>query len=454
MNKIKILVVDDEKHVCALLHKALTKAGYKVYTCNNATDAFEMIQSTPVDLIISDIKMDGTSGIEFLHQVKAFDYSIGFILITAFATTETAIDALKNGAQDYVTKPFDIHEILHAVEKIALPIQKGYEQTETEGSVSVLTKTNSKNQKMQDLYTLAKRVANSDSTVLITGDTGTGKEVLATAIHNWSPRNQHPLIKINCAAIPDNLLESELFGYEKGAFTGANTSKSGRLELAQGGTVFLDEIGDISPSLQVRLLRFLQEKTYEPLGGLTSISADVRIITATNKNLKDAVYEGTFREDLYYRLNVVPFKIPPLRERPEDLEYLINYFLKKSASISGNQAQKQFSPTALNCLKQYAWPGNIRELENIIERCVVITSGQLINSDSLPSEINCIDHTFPESLIEKNKDEQLNDVLYTKEKEVILATMKTHQGNRTKTALTLGISRRSLHRKLQKYHIE
>lgn len=239
---------------------------------------------------------------------------------------------------------------------------------------------------MQQVYKLAKKVAVSDSTVLILGETGTGKEVISTAIHQWSRRCDKPMIKVNCGAIPDNLLESELFGYEKGAFTGASSSKPGRFEIADGGTIFLDEIGDISPQLQVKLLRVLQERTFERLGGIKPVSVNVRIIAATNRDLKEAVKAGEFREDLYYRLNVVPIQLPPLRERKEDIEDLVNVFLRSSAGISGC-AVKSMSPEAMACLKNYNWPGNIRELENIIERCVVITENDIIGADSLPPEI-------------------------------------------------------------------
>ncbi len=447
----RILIVDDEQNVRQLLSKVLKKQGYEVYTACDGTEGLEFIKQTVVDIVISDIRMPNMDGIEFLHKVKETDPGIGFILITAFATAETAIEALRSGAQDYVTKPFDINDIIIAVKKLdAMEKPAGSYVTDVQG-----IKTESKSPKMRQVYELAQRVAAADSTVLITGETGTGKEVVTTAIHNWSGRKDKPLIKVNCGAIPDNLLESELFGYEKGAFTGAVSSKPGRFEIASGGTIFLDEIGDISASLQVKLLRVLQERTFERLGGLKSISVDVRVIAATNKNLKEEVDKGNFREDLYYRLNVVPIQLPPLRERTEDIGDLIRYFLKKSATISGVGKPKTMSVAAMEKLINYRWPGNIRELENIIERCVVITAGDVIDIDSLPVEI--MNESW-ESGINKedtaHTDNILNAAIDNKEREVILRALEANGGNKTKTALALGISRRSLHRKIQKYDIE
>lgn len=449
MEQTNILVVDDELNVRQLLSKVLTKEGYRVYTACDGLEGLELLQNISIDIIISDIKMPRMTGIEFLHKVKKIEPEIGFILITAFATTETAIDALKSGAQDYVTKPFDFNEILTAVKKITMTKQHIYiSGTNTNSSLSDL-KVNSKSPKMQQVLQMAKLVAVADSTVLLTGETGTGKEVFCSAIHRWSCRSDKPLIKVNCGAIPDNLLESELFGYEKGAFTGAVSSKPGRFEVADGGTIFLDEIGDISPSLQVKLLRVLQEKTFERLGGVKSIKVDVRVIAATNKNLRDEVQKGNFREDLYYRLNVVPIHLPPLRERLEDIEDLIKYFLENSAKMSSITTPKVVSNETLECLKEYCWPGNIRELENIIERCVVISSGSMININCLPIEMREKSKTYTAKCIDQ--EPLLNTAIDNMEKEVITKALSESHGNKTKAALALGISRRSLHRKLQKY---
>ncbi len=490
MKSKTILVVDDEQNVRQLICKILEKEGFSVLTACNGREGLEIFHKNSIDLIISDIKMPEMSGIEFLHKVKEEEPGVGFILITAFATTETAIDAIRSGAQDYITKPFDLKEIVTTVRKILLASEND-DDFNYNLEVTDESKTVSSSPLMQDVYHLAKKVAASDATVLILGETGTGKEVISTAIHQWSRRSDKPMIKVNCGAIPDNLLESELFGYEKGAFTGAASSKPGRFEIADGGTVFLDEIGDISPQLQVKLLRVLQEKTFERLGGVRSVSVNVRIIAATNRNLKEAVSRGEFREDLYYRLNVVPIQLPPLRERKEDIEHLVNTFLKSSAGISGG-AVKTMSPGTMKYLKDYNWPGNIRELENIVERCVVITEGNIIEPDCLPPEIISYVPESKDAGAAENTgitgkgingsdsstepgngghgntggmngssacsggthmNDSLSSAIDDREREVIIKALAEHGGNKTKTALALGISRRSLHRKIQKYEI-
>ncbi len=456
MTKNSILIVDDEQNVRQLIAKVLEKEGYEILTACNGEEGLEVFQKNNIDLIISDIKMPKMNGIEFLHKVKEQEPGVGFILITAFATMETAIDAIKSGAQDYVTKPFDIKEILNAVKKILCSSEHESNNTIYPLGNPDETKTSSNSPAMQQVLQLARRVSASDSTVLILGETGTGKEVISTAIHNWSRRSDKPMIKVNCGAIPDNLLESELFGYEKGAFTGAASSKPGRFEFADGGTIFLDEIGDIAPQLQVKLLRVLQERTFERLGGIRPVSVDVRVIAATNKDLKEAVRNGEFREDLYYRLNVVPINLPPLRERKEDIDSLVNTFLRSAAGISGGTI-KQMSPEAMKYLMNYNWPGNIRELENIIERCVVITESDVIDADSLPQEILSYGRQTVSAsgtnVTSGSSEPLLNSAIDDREKEVIIKSLRDHDGNKTKTALALGISRRSLHRKIQKYEI-
>jgi len=450
MKQLNVLIVDDELNVRQLLSKVLSKEGYQIYTASDGVAALELFQTTNIDIIISDIKMPRMTGIELLHKIKAIEPEVGFILITAFATTETAIDALKSGAQDYVTKPFDFSEILMAVKKLSVVGQDGYSYIGNANIADEDIKTRSKSPKMQQVLKMAKQVAAVNSTVLLTGETGTGKEVISSAIHRWSPRRDYPFIKVNCGAIPDNLLESELFGYEKGAFTGAVNAKPGRFELANKGTIFLDEIGDISPSLQVKLLRVLQDKTFERLGGINSISVDVRVIAATNRNLFDEVKKGTFREDLYYRLNVVPIHLPPLRERTEDLEDLIEYFLRNSAKISGIGQPKVVNADTLSYLINYHWPGNIRELENIIERCVVISSDSTIHVSCLPYEMIGLE---PKDPLTAGHETLLNSAIDTIELEIIQKALLESKGNKTKASLALGISRRSLHRKLQKYEM-
>ena len=337
-----------------------------------------------------------------------------------------------------------------AVKKISFSGQQGYNYSAKGNLSSEDSKTKSKSVKMQEVLQLARQVAAVNSTILLTGETGTGKEVISSAIHRWSPRADKPFIKVNCGAIPDNLLESELFGYEKGAFTGAVTSKPGRFELANKGTIFLDEIGDISPSLQVKLLRVLQDKTFERLGGVSTIKVDVRVIAATNKNLLHEVKKGNFREDLYYRLNVVPIHLPPLRDRKEDLEDLIQFFLGNSVNISGISNPKIMSAEALESMSKYSWPGNIRELENIVERCVVISSSSMIKISCLPYEIREAGNSYAPT---NEPEPLLNSAIDAIEREVIQKALAEAKGNKTKASLSLGISRRSLHRKLQKYEM-
>ncbi len=444
-----VLIVDDEINVRQLLSKILSKNGYNTFIAESGEAALPILEMENIDIVISDLKMPGISGITLLEQVKSINPDISFIIITAFATTQTAIDALRNGASDYITKPFDIDEILNSVKKL----YKNSKQMDSlvSDDKTFFTdsfKTQSKSPSMKKVLELAQQVAPSDLTVILTGETGTGKEVLATAIHQWSNRCNEPMLKINCGAIPENLLESELFGYEKGAFTGASKSKPGKFEIANKGTIFLDEIGDISPKLQVKLLRVLQDKTFERLGGLSSIEVDVRIICATNKNLKEEVKNGNFREDLFYRLNVVPIQIPPLRERTEDIENLVSYFLSR---VSTKSSSKSLSGEALHFLKNYDWPGNIRELENMIERCAVVSNGSIINSACLPEEIKKTEN-FSENSYETT--DNLADSVQNKEVEVILDALKQTSNNKTQAAELLGISRRSLHRKLEKYNLK
>jgi len=449
MRKYSILIVDDENNVTKLLEKLLTKEGYGALTAASGFEALKIIDSHQVDIVITDIKMPKMSGIDLLGKIKEIDPTIKVILITAFATLETAVEALKMGALDYITKPFDLTDVLLSIERIVAVLEKNeYSETPKEEHGSKENYFLSKSIKMKSAIELMKQVSDTKSTVMIYGETGTGKELAAQIVHDLSIRNDKPFIKVNCAAIPENLLESELFGYEKGAFTGAINSKPGRFELADTGTILLDEVGDITPLMQVKLLRAVQEREFERLGGTKTVKVDVRIIAATNKNLENLVKEGKFRQDLYYRLNVVPITLPPLRERKEDIEQLVEYFLKNSSIIS-NKNVKKISKEALLFLKGYNWPGNIRELENVIERCVVITAGNKIDVENLPDYILNFD--------EKSNDfysEDLSAVVDNAEKNIIVKALKECKGNRTKASEVLGISRRSLHRKIIKYNIE
>lgn len=450
MKNYSILIVDDEENVTRLLNKVLIKEGYETHMAHKGEEALEIIDNFDIDIVISDIKMPGMSGIELLKNIGRVAPFIKVILITAFATVDTAIEALRMGAKDYITKPFDIEEIIAALKNITSDKDEFLLRSEElqKDIKSTKNKLESNSASMLKVINMIKQIADTRSTVMLYGETGTGKELAAQTLHNYSLRSHMPFVKVNCAAIPENLLESELFGYEKGAFTGAVLRKPGKFELASGGSIFLDEIGDISLGVQVKLLRILQEKEFERLGGTKTIKVDVRIIAATNKNLEELVKEGSFREDLYYRLNVVPINMPPLRERKEDIAMLTLSFLNKSSDISG-RAPKKISEEALAKLVAYNWPGNIRELQNIIERCVVITQRDTIDVEDLPLNISRFEEL-------RETDEEisiLEEALDGTEKEVILKALKESNGNRTKASEVLGISRRSLHRKILKYNI-
>jgi len=451
MNKYYILIVDDEENVSKLLYKVLKKEGYVVLTASCGVKAMDIIDNNDIDIVITDIKMPEMDGIELLKNIKSIDSSIDVVLITAFASIETAIEALRLGAKNYIIKPFNIDEITKCVKDIVKCRDKNYKDYDS-FNFNIMPKKGivHNSQSMKKVMKIIRQVADTKATVLISGETGTGKELTANALHYLSVRKDKPFIKVNCAAIPETLLESELFGYEKGAFTGAVTSKPGKFELAQGGTIFLDEIGEISQSVQVKLLRVLQEREFERLGGIKTIKIDVRIIAATNRELLKMVENNQFREDLYYRLNVVPIEMPPLRERKEDIPELIDFFLEESAYISG-RPPKSFTKAAIKKLIEFNWSGNIRQLENVVERCVVITQGDIIDVNYLPMNIvNSSVYKGTNNIELGNLDDIVNDA----EKEIIIKAIKKCSGNRTKAASLLGISRRSLHRKITKYSIK
>jgi DNA-binding NtrC family response regulator len=451
MKSYSVLIVDDEENVSRLLNKVLIKEGYETHMAHNGEGALEIIDNSDIDIVISDIKMPGMSGIELLKNIGRVAPYIKVIMITAFATVDTAIEALRKGAKDYITKPFDIEEVIQSVKKLTPEKEEVFIRSEDLQKEIKNIKSNleSKSPSMIKVIEMIKQIADTKVTVMLYGETGTGKELAAQTLHNFSSRGDKPFVKVNCAAIPETLLESELFGYEKGAFTGAVVRKPGKFELASGGSIFLDEIGDISLGVQVKLLRTLQEREFERLGGTKTIKVDVRIIAATNKNLEELVKKGSFREDLYYRLNVVPITMPPLRDRKEDIPMLIDSFLNKSSDISG-RLPKKMSSEALSKLIVYSWPGNIRELQNIIERCVVINPRDIISVEDLPINISL----FQETQSNEEEISKLDEVLDGAEKEVIIKVLRENKGNRTKASEALGISRRSLHRKIIKYSIE
>ena len=446
--KRKILIADDEPNMIWALKKALVKEGYEIISADNGEAAIENLKEDP-DLIIMDLKMPKMNGLEALQEIKKINPKIPVIMITAHGSTDTAVEAMKIGALDYISKPFDIDElrvvIKKALEYKSLNDEINYLRERLDESNSKIIY---KSKSMEEVLKLVYRVAPTDATVLILGESGTGKELIANEIHGLSKRNNGPLIKVNCGAFAESLLESELFGYEKGAFTGAVSRKKGKFELAQGGTIFLDEIGEISEAMQVKLLRVLQEKEYERVGGESTIKGDFRVIAATNKNLKEMVDNNEFREDLYYRLNVVPIKIAPLRERKEDIPLLIDYSVEKFSSQMGRNKLK-INPKALDLLIQYDWPGNIRELQNIIERCVILATGQEITEDLFPSEIRIRNNFVTSNIVLPDEGLSLEEV----EKSLIIQALDKTDNNQTNAAKLLGRTRHTLIYRMEKYNI-
>ena len=466
-----ILIVDDDKSIRYSL-KRMFEEKYSVFTAQNGEEALNRVRENPPDLTIMDIRMPGRSGIEILKEIKSIDPKSLVIIMTAYGTTETAIEAMKYGAFDYILKPFPIAQMKELVEK-ALSLRKMMKEEVTYPTTSdqegVEERIVGSSSKMQEIYKMIGQVAPSDVTVLLTGESGTGKELIARAIYHHSLRSNQPFLPVNCAAIPDTLLESELFGHEKGAFTGATSRRIGKLEQCQGGTIFLDEIGDMSLSTQAKLLRVLQERSFERLGGMENIRVDIRFIVATNKDLEEAISNGRFREDLYYRLNVVSINIPPLRERKEDIPELVSYFLKKF-----NRELKKgtvgITPEAMEKITSYGWPGNVRQLENVLKRAMVLCQGEWILEDQLLFEKGWEKREAEEELSKKNIEglldtlfEELSnspstlqdlDMISTLEKGMILRALQKTKGNQVQAALLLGINRSTLRGKMDRYHIK
>ncbi len=441
--RTKILVVDDEASVRDSVHDWLTESGYQVFTAENGPQALELIQKERLGIVIADLVMPGMDGIELMKQAKEILPSIAVIIITAYGSIATAIAAMKEGAYDYIEKPF-------CPERMELLIQKLVEhQNLVEENISLRQRLEdryhfeniiAKSHKMQQVIEVIKTVAKSNASVLITGDTGTGKELVARAIHSQSHRRDKPFVAVSCAALPESLLESELFGHERGAFTGAVAQRKGRFELAHRGTIFLDEIGEISANMQVHLLRVLEEKEFTRVGGIEPVKVDVRLISATNKDLKMAVREGKFREDLYYRLNVVTIELPPLMERREDIPLLAQHFLGKFA-LENHKEITGFSPEAMDFIMNYHWPGNVRELENAIERAGILAKDNLITLADLPQE--CLVPAHSTSL------RNLREV----EREHILSVLAQAGGNYSEAARILGITRMTLYKKAKAYGV-
>ena len=386
----KILVIDDELSIREVLSNILMAEGFAVETAEDGEQGINKLESEIYDLVITDLRMPKVEGIEVLRHLSKMNVHTLGIVATAFGTIESAVEALRLGAFDYITKPFHLDEIKIVVHK-AREFQKLRDENVTlrRQLRHTIRQQNLVGQSpsIQELNNLIRTIADSDSTVLILGDSGTGKELVARELHYHSPRAEHPMIPVNCGAIPEDLLESELFGHVKGAFTGATMNRVGRFQMADGGTIFLDEIGDMSPKLQVKILRVLQEQTFEPVGGTQTIQVNVRVLTATHRNLEQAVADGQFREDLYYRLNVIPVRIPPLRDRAEDIPILIAHFIERFGKTKGRTLEG-FSAEAMSALMSYAWPGNVRELENLVERMVILHSEGIIEVEHLPEKFS------------------------------------------------------------------
>ena len=445
----RILVADDEANMRWVLERALTKAGYEVETVEDGQLALDRALAERPDLVLVDLKMPKIDGLSVLRRLKDHYPDLLIVMMTAHGSTSTAVEAMKAGAQDYLMKPFDIDELLITVAK-AFEVESLREQVDylkgeaQQGSWQLVGNS----EEMLAVKHLVERVAPTPATVLLQGESGTGKELVAQAIHSLSLRVERPYIRVNCAALTETLLESELFGHEKGAFTGAHARKTGRFELADSGTLFLDEIGELSVSVQAKLLRVLQEMTFERVGGEKTIKVDVRIIAATNRDLHKEVQEGRFREDLYYRLNVFPISIPPLREHRTDIPLLIEHFLDKLRTYGGC---KTLAPEVLSQLMTYTWPGNVRELENVVERMVIISQGAVILMDSLPlfdttSKLEKPPGTFelpPEGV-------SLEEI----EKSLLQQAMEQTGGNQSQAAKRLGLSRHAFLYRIEKYGID
>jgi two-component system NtrC family response regulator len=446
MDRAGILIVEDEDAQRTLLAGLLRKEGYAVGEAGNGHDAIESFKNDVFEIVLLDYKLPDTDGLTLLKKFKETNPETEVIMVTAFGSIENAVGALKAGASEYMTKPIDLDDLLFKIKKTEEKTYLVRENRVLKETLKDRFKSEDfvyQSEKMHEVASLIVRIARTDSTCIIAGESGVGKEVVVDLIHSLSDRKDYPLVKVNCAAIPETLLESELFGYEKGAFTGAHQRKIGKFELANKGTIFLDEIGDIPLILQSKLLRALQEKEIERLGGLHPIKVDARIITATNKNLDEEVKKGTFREDLYYRLNVVNISVPPLRERKEDIPLLIDFFLKKY-NARHKKNVKGITREARDILMKYDYPGNIRELENITERAVVLTRGDYISKEDLP-----VFSDQTKAMLEKN----MKEIVEAIEKNMILDALIGSDWTQTRAASILGLSERMLRYKIKKYNI-
>ena len=452
-----ILIVDDEKNYLLVLSAVLEDEGYEVLTAPDGAEALEIQKSSDLDLVVTDMKMPGMDGIEFLEQIKARDPDLPVIMMTAHGTVDKAVEAMQKGAYSYILKPFDNERLILFAKKAMSTYQVVKENRRLRVAVESqyqFGRIIGKSKPMRDLFETIQKVAPSNATVLIEGESGTGKELVAKAIHFNSPRRDNAFVAVNCSALAESLLESELFGHERGAFTGAISSRKGRFELAHGGTLFLDEIGELSANLQVKLLRVLQERTFERVGGMRSIGVDIRVIGATNKNLRDEMLAGRFREDLYYRLNVVHLTIPPLRERREDIRLLVNHFVEKYAPERKSLAPVTGMAQEVDRLfYEYSWPGNVRELENVIERVMILCPNDIITGADLPTGFkNNVDNALHLDGIPPGA--QLYQTLEMVEKVMIQRALKMADNVQSHAAEILGIGKSGLNQKIKRYNLE
>ena len=452
MKTPKILVVDDEAYICETLVDILKNAGYQAESALSGIEALEKFTNDFFDLVLLDITMPKMDGMEVLKEIKKIDSNVAIIMATGKRDVESIVDAIKQGAEDYIIKPFqDIESIMATIQKAlnvkAVKDENRYLKRRLESSI-IANSIIGNSMKINELSNMIKKIAPLYTTVLLIGETGTGKEIIAQTIHQSSPRADKKFIIVNCGGIPETLLESNLFGYEKGAFTGAFKRTKGVFEEADGGTLFLDEIGETSPALQVRLLRVLQDRRFQRVGGTETIKTNVRIISATNKDLQDEVKKNKFRKDLYYRLNIITLFVPSLRERSEDIPLLVRHFLEKySATLNKNE--KKIEPEVLKCLMRYNWPGNVRELENIIERTIALSEEPSITISDLPEYISQLASNLPKAkpLLHFQKEK------YEFEKNYLISILEQCDWNITKAALKSGIPRQNFHLKIKKYQI-
>ena len=450
-----ILIVDDEKNYPTIIGEILQEEGYTPITASSGMEALDILNNEIIDLVLTDVKMPGMSGIQLLENIKKTNPDLPVIIMTAFGSVEKAVEAMHKGAYTFILKPFENKALVAHIVKAILVHKIVQENSMLKDAISSRYSFDNiigKSKPMQEIYEIIKKVAPSNANVLIEGESGTGKELVAKSLHYNSPRKDKPFVAVNCSAFAETLLENELFGHEKGAFTGANTLKKGRFEISDQGSLFLDEIGELPISLQTKLLRVLQEKTIERVGGTVPVVVDFRLIAATNKHLEDEIKKGTFREDLYYRLNVVKTVIPPLRERSEDIPLLIQHFINKYTNEhKSNSKVIDISSEAIKILCEYQWKGNVRELENILERCILLGAGNTITPFDLPTQIRqdtscCLDlNGIPQNA-------GLAETLAAVEKRMIKRAMKLSDNVQTKAAQLLGIGKSGLNQKLKKFN--